>query len=178
MAEIKLLRGQTALVDDEDLPKVAGYRWRLSKEGYVVASFGSRWHGTFQTISLHRVVMDTPDGMETDHRDTTNRLDNRRSNLRTATKSQNQGNRKKTVALEGKPTSSRFKGVTWYRRGGYWAAAGPRAGKDGKVHQGYLGYFKREEDAARAYNEAALKHWGEFALLNSVQPLTPSGLSL
>jgi hypothetical protein len=168
MAKIRLLRGQIALVDDEDLPRLTGYRWRLSSEGYVVASAGSRWQGTFQTIMLHRLIAKTPEGMETDHRNTRDRLDNRKSNLRTATKSQNQGNRKKQERKAGKPVSSRFKGVTWYKRGHRWMAAGPVAGPDGHIKQGYLGYFKREEDAARAYNQAALEHWGEFALLNSV----------
>jgi hypothetical protein len=168
MAQIKLLRGQTALVDDEDLPKVSGYRWRLSGEGYVVASVGSRWQGTFQTLMLHRLVLGTPPGMESDHRDTTNRLDNRRSNLRIATKSQNQGNRRKTAGAH----TSRFKGVYWYRRGGCWKASGPKQKPDGSIGQSHLGYFQREEDAARAYNQAALKHWGEFALINRVSPST------
>jgi hypothetical protein len=164
MAEIRLLRGQTALIDDEDLPRVAGFRWRLSSEGYVVASQGSRQRGTFKTVLLHRVIRQTPPGLETDHVNTLSRLDNRKSNLRTATKSQNQGNRKPNS----NGITSRFKGVYWYSRDGCWKASGPKMNRAGKVTQGHLGFFEAEEDAARAYNKAALAHWGEFACLNSV----------
>ena len=85
-------------------------------------------------------------------------LDNRRRNLRAATPSQNQHNRRKRLGC-----SSRFKGVHWHKRHGKWAA---KIRIDGR--QLHLGYFPVERDAAAAYNLAANQEFGEFALTNEI----------
>ena len=91
-----------------------------------------------------------------------NGMNNIRENLRPSSFSQNQGNRKKTPG-----TSSRFKGVTWvkhkYRQ--CWKATIKAYGESY-----FLGEFFNEEDAARAYDEAAIKIFGEFAVLNFPRP--------
>lgn len=78
--------------------------------------------------------------------------DNRLSNLRQATQSQNNGNRRSRHG------SSRFKGVTWHRRCRKWQA---QIECDGVAH--YLGLFTTEEAASLAYQEAAARLFGEFA---------------
>ena len=73
------IRGHTVLVDQLDYFKVSQYKWHINDNGYAV------WRGIRDgkklTVRMHRLIMDTPDGMDTDHINR-NRLDNRRSNLR------------------------------------------------------------------------------------------------
>ena len=83
-------------------------------------------------------------------------LNNRRSNLRPATPSQNNANRRKS-----RQNTSGFKGVSYYHRTSRWRAY---VGVDGKAI--HLGYFDTAIDAARAYDAAALEHFGEFARIN------------
>jgi hypothetical protein len=106
-------------------------------------------------VTMHRELMNQPKGFLVDHRNT-DTLDNRRSNLRLATCSQNQWNRQKI-----KNTTSRFVGVSFYKSRKKWVAYIDAAGK--RIS---LGYFNSEIDAARAYDEAAKKYHGEFARLN------------
>jgi hypothetical protein len=82
-------------------------------------------------------------------------LDNRRENLRICNHQQNSGNQGPRGG------SSRFKGVCWHKNHRIWAAF---IGIDFK--QKHLGHFHTEEEAARAYDVAALEHFGEFAKLN------------
>lgn len=83
-------------------------------------------------------------------------LDNRRSNLRMANRSQNQANRPRT-----KRSTSGYKGVSWYKRFGKWQAS---IQKNGKKRN--LGYYFDKIEAAKAYDLAARELFGEFALLN------------
>lgn len=78
-------------------------------------------------------------------------------NLRAATKQQNNANQKKTRG------SSKYKGVWWSKKDRRWIA-------NIKINQRkiHLGSFCDEKDAARAYNIAAHRHFGDFALLNEV----------
>lgn len=88
-----------------------------------------------------------------------NRRDNRIENLRAATNAENVRNAKKR-----RGTSSQFKGVVWSPKYRKWIAQivvperGPRLV--------YLGIYANETDAARAYDRAALQHFGEFARPN------------
>jgi hypothetical protein len=83
-------------------------------------------------------------------------LDNRRSNLRSATSNQNRMNRRRHSN-----NTSGYKGVTWHGRSGRWRA---RIGVAGRKLS--LGLHETPEVAARAYDAAALQHFGEFAALN------------
>jgi hypothetical protein len=103
---------------------------------------------------MHRVILGLADGDPTqvDHRNHDG-LDNRRSNLRTATPPQNNGNQ-----LKRKGTTSKYKGVSRYK-GRRWRAA---------IQRRHLGIFGSEEAAATAYNVAASEVFGEYAHLNVV----------
>jgi hypothetical protein len=156
--------GRVVLVDDEVYDKVSGYRWfanqRPARPGrramgpYAVTNLGS---GDLRvTIYMHKHLTGWP---RTDHRDH-NGLNNQRSNLREATHAENMRNR-----LPASGHSSRFKGVYWDKGTLKWRAY---IEIDGVRRQ--LGRFVIETDAARAYDEAALSAWGEFAWLNLPGP--------
>jgi len=134
-----------ALIDDEDFKKVCVFKWHLSGK-YPVKSFGKRPNRT--KISLHRFLMNTPSDKVTDHING-NSLDNRKSNLRICTVSENTINSKK-----GKNKSSKYKGVCFINP---WRAY---------IGTKILGHFRTEREAAESYNEAARKLYKEFARLN------------
>src|SRR5260221_205877 len=99
------------IVDDEDYEYLNQWKWHLSSNGYAVRRpyiKGSEKTGQKHTVVwMHRVINNTPAGRDTDHinRD---RLDNRRSNLRTATFSQNSMNKGLS-----KSNTSGIKGISW-----------------------------------------------------------------
>jgi hypothetical protein len=101
---------------------------------------------------MHRLINGTPEGRDTDHKNC-NRLDNRRDNLRVATRAQNHYNKSL-----GSDNTSGFKGVSWEKRRGKWIAS---INIDG--HRKFLGSFISAEIAYSAYCEAARLGHGEFA---------------
>jgi hypothetical protein len=104
-------------------------------------------NGPRHHILMHRVLCNTPKGKQTDHRNG-NGLDNRRMNLRVATKTQNMQNRRKLTKA-----SSQFKGVHWHKQHRKWCA----------VIQGrHIGLFHVEMEAALAYEARAKKAFGKF----------------
>lgn len=139
-----------ALVDLEDLPSVQRTAWAVDPRGYVVGRV--KGHGR---TTLHRYLM--PDAKVVDHRNG-NRLDNRRGNLRQCAQAENSRNTRL-----GSNNTSGAKGVTPVP-GGRWRA---RIWVDRKeIH---VGTFDTREEAAHAYDKAALELHGEFASLNGVQ---------
>ena len=134
-----------ALVNERDWGWLSRHKWYYHKEGQ--SEYAQRRSGC-HTVRMHRVILEAPPGIEVDHRNH-NGLDNRRRNLRLATKSQQRANSRST---------SRFKGVSWNRWAGEWQARIQVKGK--QIH---LGYFKRKQDAAHAYRATARQYFGEFA---------------
>lgn len=166
--EIQLTKGYVALVDDAEFSREhivefpRGLIWRgcicdrlwIAKVKPCTVYATSMLSGSFE-LRLHRVVMDAKYGELIDHVDG-NGLNNRRDNLRRATNQGNNANRKSQ-----RGSGSRFKGVWFHKVAGKWEAA---IQCDGKKQ--YLGLHVLEEEAARAYDEAALRLFGEFARLN------------
>ena len=153
--EIPLTRGLAATVDDEDFDRVSRYKWcaQVSDRKTPVALRGKTADCPHRY--MHRFILDAKPGELVDHinGDT---LDNRRANLRLCSNAENLRNRGAT-----RTNRSGFKGVSWSRVGEAWIA---------QITVNYecvhLGYFKTKEDAAKAYDDAALRYHGEFAHLN------------
>ena len=151
--EIKLSKGAVAIMDSYDYHKYGKrHKWYLSGGGYAARqiSIGKKAN---RLVFLHHFVLGMKRGFEVDHING-NKLDNRRCNLRFATRQQNQFNKPKY-----KNCKSKYKGVTFHKRktGKQWQAAISMGGKSK-----YLGIFYTEEEARSAYNAAAKKVHGEF----------------
>lgn len=157
MKKIPLTQGKVALVDDEDYERVVQYKWNAHYHKPSGNWYARRTiDGLGRQISMHRFIMSAPAGSKVDHIDRDG-LNNQRSNLRFATTAQNGANRAKGR----NQTTSRYKGVHWYATVGKWKATIVVAQRTI-----FLGHFELEEDAAKAYDEAAIAHFGEFARTN------------
>jgi hypothetical protein len=139
-----------AIVDDADYETLSQFRWHVEVDGRRLYARRNRSRG--RHVSMHTTLM--PGVPQVDHVNTDG-LDNRRANLRAATDTENARNRNKWL----RPTSSQFKGV--HRIPAGWRA---RIGVAGRRLS--LGVFDDEAAAARAYDEAALTHFGAFARTN------------
>jgi hypothetical protein len=167
----KRAAGRVALVDDEDWPLVADHLWWVLENK---RKSGTSLHGPYAYTEfrdgdgrlvrpyMHSLITGWP---MTDHIDHDG-LNNQRFNLRPATSAQNLHNQRLRVGA-----ASRFKGVTWHAKRRKWQA---RIGIGGRNL--YLGLFASEEDAALAYNAAALEIYGAYAYLNPVdgKPTAPA----
>jgi hypothetical protein len=160
---VELTQGKWAKVDLADLDLVIGQCWDFSS-GYATRSEGGR------RIRMHRIILGLADDepLQVDHVNH-DPIDNRRINLRLATQSQNNANMRKSTT---RSTASRYKGVLWNKERKKWCARITVHG-----HYRYLGLFDAEEEAARAYNRAALEAWGEFAHLNEI-PIIRRGATI
>jgi len=140
------------LIDTADYPAIKMKRWYVRRSDavfYAEATDGD------SSVFMHRFLFPhLEQSTEVDHRNG-NGLDNRRRNLRSATKSQNQQN------IRGRQNATGFKGVS-IRRNKFRA----EIKADGK--RILLGTFSTLQDAARAYNVAAIEHFGEFAYTNDL----------
>lgn len=158
MKQIPLTQGQFALVDDEDFEELNKFKWQANKSlhtYYAVRSFTISKNKRID-IKMHRQILGLTNGkIKCDHIDL-NGLNNQRYNLREATHIQNMMNRKSKIN-----STSQYKGVRWKKDSEKWVAAIYAKGK-----QMHLGYFTDEIEAAKAYDEMAKLHFGEFAWLN------------
>jgi hypothetical protein len=162
MRTIVLTKGKVAIVDAEDYATLRGFKWyALFRDGSWHAARTVKRNGEKRTVYMHRQIMGEPEGMLVDHRNRDG-LDNRRENLRVCTKRQNAWNGHRRIRNK----TSRFKGVC--RQCGRVGATGRpwRATITVAGRQKYLGWFKTQADAARAYDDAAVFHFGEFARTN------------
>lgn len=153
MKEVPLTQGKVALVDDEDYEHLALFNW-YCHSGYA-ARMMPRGRRRPARVFMHHVLLPTPSGMFIDHANG-NRLDNRRCNLRLATKAENNRNVQRK-----RNNRSGYKGVWWRVRYQKWEA-GIRV--NGRLK--FLGYFDAPDIAARAYDQAARRLFGEFAMTN------------
>jgi hypothetical protein len=151
MKQIPLTQGKVALVDDSDFQRLNQWKWQA--HFYRGIWYAVRSQG-LKRILMHREIMGVVNPkVEIDHRDRDG-LNNQRYNLRECTHAQNMHN----TPFRGK-NSCGYKGVSKYRK--RWRA---RITVNYKGMQ--IGTFDSPEEAARAYDEAAIKHYGEFAYLN------------
>lgn len=158
MKEIPLTQGKTALVDDEDYEALRVFNWQAkNKEVDIWYAYRGGRNGEAATgFYMHREILGiTSKEHWVDHRNR-NGLDNRRANLRIATKSQNQFNSAKPCT-----NKSGYKGVYFKAQTGRWAA---QIRANGRCF--HLGYYDSAEEAARVYDNAAKEKHGEFARTN------------
>ncbi len=157
MKEINLTQNKVALIDNEDYQRINQHKWYAHyQHGYWYAVRNIRnSNGKRITQHMHRFIIDVPDGLETDHINH-NGLDNRKCNLRSCTRMENQQNQR----LQQK-TSSCYKGIHWHKRDKKWYA---RIRLNGKLI--HIGLYTNEIIAALAYNIKATELFGEFACLN------------
>ena len=148
-----LSRGKFAIVDAGKYEELNKYKWFVQENNgvyYAACRMGK------ERVWMHRYLIRARKDKKVDHRNN-HTLDNRIENLRQASTGDNNKNRRK---MRGNWTS-KYKGVFWNKRRKRWFA---RINADGKLI--HLGSFKKEKEAARAYDEAARKWHKGFARLN------------
>lgn len=148
MREIPLTRGYVALIDDDLYEHYAAFSWWAKVNACTVYARNKQGY-------MHRIIMNAPKGIEVDHIDH-NGLNNQRSNLRLATRSQNLANTKCHS-----DSKSAYKGI-WKDKGS-WTA---EIAKEGRRYR--LGSYATEIEAARRYDIEALKMFNEFAQTNGI----------
>lgn len=152
-----LTRAFVGLLSVEDRHHFDGKSWNAhrSKTGgwSVTGNYAKKLHREILNLTDPKIVVDHING---------NTFDNRRSNLRPCNHTDNVKNQRLRRA---KKSTSRFKGVT-FNRGSLinpWLA---QINADCKHYS--LGCFPTEEDAAHAYDEAAIRLHGPFARTNKM----------
>lgn len=146
--------GKEFIIDTDDFEKVKNYCWYISSQGYVCAN--SR-NGNSKRLNIHRIVMDAKKGDLVDHKNW-NKLDNRKSNLRLASKSQNNTN----IKLKSNNTTG-YPGITMNKSGSYVV----RISQNGT--RIYLGTYKNFEDAVKVRRSAEIELHGDWSGENNKQ---------
>ena len=154
---IYLGEGEWTILDQEDYYRFGNFKWGINGSGNRYYAVRNVKTGTGKTkmMYMHREIMNPPPGLFVDHKNS-HTLDNRRANLRLATRCQNMQNMRKR-----KNATSKYIGVSFKKAEGKWDA---RIKHEGKLI--LLGRFDNEIDGAKAHDEAAKKYHGEFARLN------------
>jgi hypothetical protein len=149
--EIKIKTGHIILVDTEDVDRIMAYNWRFGNG--VVARYFKR-NGKCRSVSIASEISNNL-GVQYDHIDN-NPLNNQKNNLRVAPQYLNVRNASLRV-----DSKSKLKGVSWNKAKRKWCAY-----IQVNYLRIYLGSFLDKFEAARAYDEAAIKHFKEFAHTN------------
>lgn len=154
---IPLTQGKFALVDNVHYAQLAKVKWcaQFTRGNWYAVRALPRVGGKQTMLQMHRVVLQCPE--DVDHRNR-NGLDNQRKNLRAATIGQNVSNSRKQTGC-----TSRYRGVSWNRHRNNWTAQITAKALGGTVR---LGGFRSEYQAAKAYDTAARKVFGQFASPN------------
>lgn len=157
-----------AQVDDNDFALVSQYTWHLVKGRKTFYAEAGSGTGNYRFM-MHELILGKVNGLEIDHKDT-NGLNNQRQNIRHLTRSENAMNRRAPST-----NKSGYKGVYFKKDKKKWAA---QITKDYRII--HIGYFPTPEKAACAYNEEALKLYGNVAQLNlvPVEPRPPTEVDL
>jgi HNH endonuclease/AP2 domain len=154
---IRLTSGQHAIVDAEDYARLSQWKWYSKKHRtgsfYAYRNIGSKPKRNM--VMMHRLIVGAEAGQEVDHANG-DTLDNRRENLRICTGLENRRNKKRY-----KTNTSGYKGVWKQSDCNRWRAY---IGIRGKTR--YIGLYATAEEAAGAYDAAALEEFGDFARLN------------
>ncbi len=150
---IPLSKGANAIVDIDETKSINSHKWWLRATSKHLRYAARKENG--KTIYMHREILNTPAGMHTDHINGDG-LDNRKSNLRICTPTQNQHN-----SVKWANKSSKFKGVSFNKQTKKWEAYIRFNCK--LIH---LGRHKSEFVAAKAYDRKAVELFGEFANIN------------
>lgn len=154
MKEIALTQGLVAIVDDADYERLLSYKWFAWASDRSDRNYAATKRKG--VLLMHRVVMQASPGQFVDHINGDG-LDNRKSNLRFVTNSQNAQNRR----LQSTKNTSGYKGVSFRKRTGRWEASIKLNQK-----QKWLGSFTSPLAAARSYDEAAKQLFGDYGRLN------------
>ena len=152
-----VISGLKVLIEVEDVQLLVDYSWHKHYNKTNNTYYMRGWNKVLRKKEMmHRVIMNAQANEQVDHING-NTLDNRRCNLRLCSHGQNIVNRKTS-----KSNTSGYKGVS--KSGHKWLS---NISFDGK--RVYLGVFETKEKAAQAYNQAATKYHGDFAVLNNVK---------
>jgi hypothetical protein len=157
---IPLTQGQNTIVDTKDFPLLAQWPWYARWDSHTRSFYAVRTpRRGANLVHMAQTILRIQSPYEADHinHDT---LDNRRCNLRPATRAQQMMHRRK-----GANNTSGFKGVSWDKSRSVWHVG---IGVEGRWLN--IGRFDTAEEAARAYDEAAKQYHGEFAHLNFASP--------
>jgi hypothetical protein len=159
--EIQLSQGQVAIVDDADFEWLNQWKWyaawRPSVQKFYAVRNPPRGERSSTPVVMHRIIMGAEKGALVDHIKNQETLNNQRSNLRLATRAQNAVNSRLRS-----DNSSGFRGVSWHKAANKWISQ--LRCHDAKFK--LIGFFTNKIEAARAWDMAAIEHFGEFACLN------------
>jgi hypothetical protein len=162
---LPLTQGKIAIIPYEAAEQVKAFgKWYAHRHRNTWYAVTTRHNETPSKIYLHSFLTGWP---MVDHLNG-NGLDCRWLNMRPANSQQNSANRRKASG-----TSSRFKGVTWHKDRNKWKVQIGVNSEPGNRTAGYrrninLGYYISEEEAAHAYDKAAVEHFGEYSLTNEM----------
>lgn len=160
MKHINLTQGKIAIVDDEDFDDLSKFKWHALRQrdgSFCACRMSGR--PKRQRVYMHRQILCVVDRQFfVDHKNH-NPLDNRRSNIRIATPAQNRHNSRPNNVKK----TSKFLGVSWSKEHKSFRVALSINGK-----QQIIARSADEVEAAKLYNEAARKHYGEFAYINKI----------